>query len=417
MSSVNLHRGSLAASLAISLACGIVLCATPVFAEPANIKDVKTDAAGSAVRDDVVGGAKADAAGGAMTDAAGSVKADTPANGEGAGQGTTTSITSREASVTPLDTADSEEDYYARYNKQQMALFQQHEAVQHFNASQHYMKKWDTELAELELRAAIMYMPSLKIAHRDYCLVALLRGKPLRALAEFMMVVGLGEPLPLTEQQQKELRTEASQAHYKKGLEEATSGKWDDAITELMWARTYLPNDLAIHRSLAFAYASKGDFKMAERYYQSTFSIDPTDAFARADFAYLLSQKGEKAQAVAEMAKAVKADPDSTALHVDLGWLAEAKGDLAKAEEEFRAALKRSPQYAALWIHLGQLLEKRNKIDDARIAYKTAVEKEPSNEEAKTALVRIGSPAPAVPPAAQKATDDPGKDTGAQTKI
>ena len=350
--------------------------------------DAKANAK-SAVSNDSADGAKSEGSKLDDTDITNGGGSETKSAADGTKAGTTTGITAQE--ITPLD-ADEEEDPYAAYNKQQMALFQQHEAVQHYNAAQYYMKKWDNELAELELRAAIMYMPELKIAHRDYCIVAILRGKLLRAIAEFCMVFGIGEPLPFTAEQQQALRTEASQAHYKRGLELATKGDWDESISELMWARTYLPNDPAVHRSLAFAYASKGDFKMAEQYYQSTFSIDPNDAFAHADFAYLLSQKGKKDEAVSEMAKAVKADPDSTALHVDLGWLAESKGDLNTAENEFRAALNRAPQYGQLWFHLGQILEHRHKTSDAITAYKTAIEKEPSNEQAAKALARLGSP-------------------------
>jgi len=402
MSAVNLNGRSVARNLAIALTFGLTVASLPVSAQAPNAKppiehgtaagakpkasDVEDKVKSTPVKTDTVT-PKTDTANGATS---------TTAETE---ERTASGITAKQAQVTPLDTDDGEqEDFYATQSKQQIALLQQHEAVQHFEASKHYLKKWDTEMAELELRAAVMYMPSLKIAHRDYCLVAIMRGKPLRALAEFMMVIGLGEPVPFTEQQQQELRVENSQAHYKRGLESATKGKWDEAITELLWSRTYMPKDLAIHRSLAFAYASKGDFKMAEQYYQSTFQIDPNDAFAHADFANLLANKGHKEQAMAEMAKAVKADPDSTALHVDLGWLAESKGDFQKAEDEFRAALKRSPQYSALWYHLGQLLEKRGKTDEASAAYKTAIEKDSKNADARTALALLAKPVSSVAP-------------------
>ena len=369
-----------------------------IGAKPQKNSDTKSDGAAGA-GSSVTPGTKADAASGA-------VKGTESDAADGAAHSDADAESSAAKQITPLGKSHAsaeaveEEDPYAAYNKQQMALFQQHEAVQHYNAAKYYMKNWDNELAELELRAAIMYMPDLRIAHRDYCIIALVRGKILRAIAEFCMVFGIGEPIALTQEQQAALRTEASQAHYKKGLELATKGNWDESISELMWSRTYLPNDPAVHRSLAFAYASKGDFKMAEQYYQSTFSIDPNDAFAHADFAYLLSKKGKTNEAVSEMAKAVKADPDSPALHVDLGWLAESKGDLKTAETEFRAALNRAPQYGQLWYHLGQILEKREMTSDAVAAYKTAVEKEPSNKLAQAALVRLAPPLNAPAPAA-----------------
>jgi len=353
---------------------------------------------------------KGNASAGGKSDTA-SEASETTSNVDG---GTAGSVTAKQATlVTPLDSAVQDEEYFANQSKQQIALMQQHQAVQHFDASKYYSKINNLELAELELRSAIMYMPNLKIAHRDYCLVAFMRGKPMRAFAEFLMVLGLCEPIPLSEQQQRELRIEAAQAHYKRGVEQAQKSDWNEAISELLWSRTYLPNDVAIHRSLAFAYASKGDFKRAEEYYQSTFSIDPSDAFAHADFAYLLDKNGKKDEAMAEMSKAVKVDPDSTALHVDLGWLAQSKGDLAKAETEFRAALKNSPQYSSLWYQLGQLLEKKGDKAEARIAYVTALKKEPSNSDAKTALASLdgaGNGGAVTEP-------KPAADTSKQTKL
>jgi tetratricopeptide (TPR) repeat protein len=427
---LNYHPLNVAGSLVIAVTCSLTVMTTAAFAEPSKggTKDgassTQAKSAASAPDNKVVkgdadkGGGNAATAGGAVPfvkpDTANSAKqpqkpattgdaavaSETDGANVGADEtGTEGSITAREAQITPLEGAEPEEDPYAGHSKQQIALLQQHEAVQHFDASKYYTSKWDLELAELELRAAIMYMPNLKIAHRDYCVVAAMRFKPMRSFAELLMVLGLCEPIPLTEQQQKDLRIEAAQAHYKKGVEEAKKEKWDDAITEFMWSRTYLPNDIAIHRSLAFAYASKGNFKMAEQYYQSTFSIDPSDAFAHADFAYLLNSKGQKDQALAEMSKAVSVDPDSTALHVDLGFLAESKGDLTKAENEFRAALKRSPQYSSLWYHLGQLLEKKHNIKGAKVAYVTALEKESSNVDAQTALALLGGADAAVKPA------------------
>lgn len=348
----------------------------------ADLKPVTAGDAKSETKSDVTEGTRGDTV---NTAAEVNAKSETENTSTGGG------VTAKEASlITPLESAVQDEEFFANQSRQQIALMQQHQAVQHYDASKYYSKINDLELAELELRSAIMYMPSLKIAHRDYCLVAFMRGKPMRSFAEFLMVLGLCEPIPLTEQQQQELRVEAAQVHYKRGVEKAQKSDWNEAISELLWSRTYLPNDIAIHRSLAFAYAGKGDFKRAEEYYESTFSIDPSDAFAHADFAYLLDKNGKKDEAMAEMAKAVKVDPDSTALHVDLAWLAQSKGDLAKAENEFRAALKNSPQYSPLWYQLGQLLEKRGDKAEAKVAYVTALQKEPSNTDAKTALALLG---------------------------
>ena len=267
--------------------------------------------------------------------------------------------------------------------------FKESQAVQHFNAARSYLNSWEPDLAELELRSAIMYMPKLKIAHRDYCLVAMMRGKPLRALAEFMMVVGLGDPVPLRDNQRQMLVQEASKGHYDKALKLAKKGKWDDAISEFMWAKTYTPNDPAVLRSLAFAFASKGDFKMAEDYYSRLFQLNPDDAFAHADFAFLLSDKGQSDKAVQQLQQAVKLRPDAAALHVDLGWLAQSKGDYSEAEKEFRDAVELSPKHPALWSQLGLVLEKEGRVDEARSAFKKALALDPQHISAREGLSQL----------------------------
>ncbi len=328
----------------------------------------------------------------ALAEPASSADAGSESSGAAAGQNGNQPA----ANITELDTkgSDTEYDAYLKENKEHLKLLQQHEAVQHYNAAKHYMSIWDADLSELELRAAIMYMPDLKIAHRDYCLLALLHGKPLRSLAEFLMVVGLGDPIPLNEKQQKELRIEASRAHYKRGLDFAKDGKWDDAISELFWSKTYMPSDPAISRSLAFAYASKGDFKTAQSYYQSALSVDPNDPYAHADYAFLLSDKGHADQAFSEMALAVKLNPNATALHVDLGYLAESKGDWQTAYREFSKAAQLSPRHAILWYHLGEVLQKLNRAAEARSAYQKALALEPDDMQVQEALSKLG-PAPA----------------------
>ena len=271
-------------------------------------------------------------------------------------------------------------------DENKLEVLRMHEATQHFNLARKYMANWDTELAEAELRAAIMYAPDLKIAHRDYCLVAMMRGKPLRALAEFMMVVGIGEPIPLDEAQQAELNKDAARLHYNKALEHGGKDNWEQAITELMWAKKYEPLDATIEHSLAFAYASKGDIAKAQEHYESSLTLNPEDPYAHADFAFLLSDKGRLPAAIKQMTDAVKLNPDAVALHSDLGWLLETSGDHKKAVEQFERATELSPDYPGLWYHLGLNLQKSGKKAEAKTAFERALALQPDFDAAKKAL-------------------------------
>ncbi len=262
----------------------------------------------------------------------------------------------------------------------------QSQALDHFDLARFYLSQFDFKMSELELEAAIMYMPLMKAAHRDYCVVSLMRGHPMRALAELMMVIGMGEPIPLTEGEKVELKARGAKLHYRKALEYGKKDKWDNAIAELKWALDFTPTNAAIKRSLAFALASKGEFDLAEDTYKDSLAADPDDPYAHADFAYLLSDKGEPNQAFSQLAQAVKLAPQAAALHVDLAWMAETKGDFKLASDELQKAIKLSPTHAGLWAHLGRVDERKGDVDGAIAAYNRALNVDPGQFEAKRRL-------------------------------
>lgn len=274
----------------------------------------------------------------------------------------------------------------------QNALAEQ-EATQHYYLAQNYFQKWQLDLAEIEYDEAIKFSPDMKIAHRDMWLVSLCKFNLPRSFAEMIMVTGLADPVALNDQERADLDRRAMHVHYKKAISLVSDGKaWDEAITELQWALTYAPDSNAVHHSLAFVYASKGDFKLAEQEYAKTFALAPTDGVAHADFANLLADKGQAERAQEEMRKAVQLSPNAAALHVDLGWMAESRSDVGTATTEFQKAVQLSPNHAGLWAHLGRLLEKQGQVVDAQSAYSKAISLDPALTEAKESLDRLKQP-------------------------
>jgi len=262
-------------------------------------------------------------------------------------------------------------------------------AAEHYYLASYYIRHWKFKQAQIELEEAIRFYPDFKAAHRNLCVVSLMTTNPLRAFAEFTVVIGLGEPIPLTDKECKELDSKAAKMHYELGLVDATARKWRNAVSEFRWALVYSPNDAKYTRSLAFAYASLGDFAQAEREYTTAFASDPSDGFSHADFAFLLSNKGQQKRAIQQMDKAVELEPEAAALHVDLGWLAESSGDLAKAEAEFSKAVEMCPTYPQLWMHLGHLQEALGKKNEAFAAYQKALKLNPNEQEAKMKLRKL----------------------------
>jgi Tfp pilus assembly protein PilF len=271
----------------------------------------------------------------------------------------------------------------------QLAAENQKSASDHYFLGSHYFGKWDLNLAEIEYDQAVRFEPELRAAHRELCLVSLAKLNIPRAIAEFMMVTGLGDPVPYKADEIKELDKKAKVLHYNKALEWASKQNSTESISELQWAVKYAPEDPIVHHSLAYAYGASGDFANAEAEYARTFAENPTDGGAHADYADLLAKKGELDQAQSEMSKAVKLAPTAAAYHVDLGWIAESRNDIPTARDEFEQAVKLSPKHAGLWAHLGRLLEKEGKTGEAEEAYNKALALDPGSAEAQQDLARI----------------------------
>src|SRR5271168_882098 len=79
----------------------------------------------------------------------------------------------------------------------------QEKAVEHLYLAHKYALRFDFDLAEVEMKEAISFLPELRVIHRDYCLLAVAKGNLSIALAEFMLATGIGDPIPYTEQEGK----------------------------------------------------------------------------------------------------------------------------------------------------------------------------------------------------------------------
>lgn len=271
----------------------------------------------------------------------------------------------------------------------EVAEWRKTEAISHYWLANSYFKRWNLELAGIELQESIMYWSGLQASHKDLCLVYLLSGHPLKALAQFMICMGWGEPIPLTVAEQAQLNDTAKKLHYRLGLKSGRENNWLEAVTELQWALSYQPSDAKIYRSLAFAYANIGNFDKAEQFYQTTFNMNPGEAFSHADFAFVLADKGRSTQAREQLSEAVRLAPSAAALHVDLGWMAEAGGDFGGAEREFKAAIELSSGHGGLWAHLGRIYEHEGKKAEAIEAFQRALKLDPEQDDARARLARL----------------------------
>ncbi len=284
----------------------------------------------------------------------------------------------------PVSTPDA-----ARQDVEADSGFSRVEALNHYEIGHFYFMNWKLHLAQVELEQAIANWPGLKLAHRDLCLVALLKGRLLYALAQFMIVTGIGDAVPFTSPERAALNHKTFLAHYNQGVKDGLKRRWQNAVSEFQWSLTYAPTSAIVHRSLGFAYSNLGDFDRAEKEYSLALNLNPGDAYARADYAFLLADGGKQGRAFKEMSEAVRLKPAVTALHVDLGWMAEARGDFETAGDEFRKAVELSPGHPGLWLHLGKILEEQGKESEAIAAYSRALALNPAQAEARNRLKQL----------------------------
>lgn len=262
-------------------------------------------------------------------------------------------------------------------------------ALKHWERSEKYYRNWDWKMCELELELAIMEWPQMQIAHRDLCVLSFLQFNWPRSIAEFMMTVGLGDPIPLNAEEVEKLTNTAMVKHYNKGMEFARKEDWKNTIEELSRAAELKPGNSVVQRSLAFAYANSGDFKAAEQCYERTFSLAPSDGSSHADFAYMLADQGKMGEAQKQLEEAVKSSPDTAAYHVDLCWVAESRGDFTTACDELKRAVELSPKHPGLWTHLGRIYEAKGEKEQAVEAYQKALWLDPQQADAKAALGKL----------------------------
>ncbi|MBX9688064.1 MAG: tetratricopeptide repeat protein, partial [Candidatus Obscuribacterales bacterium] len=261
--------------------------------------------------------------------------------------------------------------------------------MRHWTLSKKYVKDGDLELALTELDLAIMNWPDMKVAHRDLCLVSLLQFNLMRSFAEFMMTVGLCDAVPMSDDESAKLVEDGLVKHYKKGMQFARLQDWPKTVNELELAAHLYPDDFAVQRSLAYAYANIGNYEKAEEHYKKTFELAPHDGSSRADLAYILAANGKVGEAQKEMEAAVKSQPKAAAYHVDLSCMAETSGDLDTARKELQEALTLSPKHAELWAHLGRVLERQGETPEALEAYKQAITLDPQMLDAKEAVSKL----------------------------
>jgi len=103
---------------------------------------------------------------------------------------------------------------------------------------------------------------------------------------------------------------DTAEEHFKKGIDLANSGKYDEAVLELKQALALEPKSYKCHLNLGLVYANQKRYDEAMKAIETAISINPDKVMDHYVLALLYERKKEKDKAVAEWEKVLKLKPD-----------------------------------------------------------------------------------------------------------
>jgi tetratricopeptide (TPR) repeat protein len=181
-------------------------------------------------------------------------------------------------------------------------------------------------------------------------------------------------------------RYEPDRWHFQRGASYGVIGDIDRALAELhaaVAAGTTIP---AIPSELGFAYAYKGDFASAEKWYREALKLDPRHAETLNKLSYALLQLGRPQEALEVAKQASEADFTASG-----PWLNRASALFAlerpqEAEEALKQALVINPGEADACLRLADLYIQQQRFAEAIAQLEALVRLRPNSPEAHNYL-------------------------------
>jgi Tfp pilus assembly protein PilF len=166
-------------------------------------------------------------------------------------------------------------------------------------------------------------------------------------------------------------------------------GKDREAIGLYEKARMIDPNLKHVTRRLAVLYDRTLQHDKAKAEFDKALAMRPNDADVLTDMGYGYYARGLWSEAEKCLRQAVAADPKHARAWTNLGMT------LGQREryDEAMAAFQKSVNPAQAWCNLAFIYTTQGKREDAKNCYRQALQLEPGLQLARTALVRLESPA------------------------
>ena len=126
----------------------------------------------------------------------------------------------------------------------------------------------------------------------------------------------------------------------------------------------------------------KGNFKEAEKLYNSFLNNEPKNLIARNNLGALLIHLNRLNEAEKNYKEIIKLKPDNTEAYNNLGVALDKLGKLDEAETSYRKAIEFKPDYVEAYNNLGSTLRKLGKLDEAESSGRKAIKLKPNFIEA-----------------------------------
>jgi len=166
-------------------------------------------------------------------------------------------------------------------------------------------------------------------------------------------------------------------AHNNLGHLAMTRGEPAQAVAEFEQALDAKPDYVNARKNLAVALGELGRWEEAERHLRTALEQEPDFAEAHFNLGVVLARTGRKAAAELAYQRALEVDPRNVLALINLGVLATERGDAQEGARRFRAALDIDSLAAAAHANLGLLLAEQGKRKQANWHLRRAMQLEP----------------------------------------
>ncbi len=238
------------------------------------------------------------------------------------------------------------------------------------------------ESSEAIWRDAVRHQPDDPMAHYNFGVALVERGRPQEARAQF----------------EETLRLDPAHtgAHDNLGMVLEDAGRPQEAIEQFEEALRIDPGDATAHNNLGAVLTSVGRPQDAIAHLHEALRLAPDEPKAKVhrNLGNALLATGRTAEAVAQLREAVRLAPDDADAHYGLGTALIAAGQAETAVQSFEQALSLDPGDAEAENALGGALLRTDHPQQAIDAYRRALELKPDYAEAHNnlgvALLHLG---------------------------